>query len=341
MNEIKQICVCGGGSLGHVVAGYISATSHCKVNILTRHPSSWSKELLINDINGTSYKGTLNVISDSPKDVIVDSDIVLLCLPGYSIREELENIREYISDRMYVGSIVSSTGFFFMAHEILPPITKLFGFQRVPFIARTSEYGRSANILGYKSSLNLAVESSDAPLDFCEELESLFNTPIHLLNNYYEASLTNSNPLLHTSRLYGLFKDWEEGIYYKKQPLFYSEWTDFDSCNLINMDNEFMNLLDSLPVDKKHIPSILTYYECHDAKSLTCKLNSINAFKNILSPMVYVAGKGYIPDLQSRYFVEDFPYGMSFIHRLCVLNSISMPNINLIFNWGMSLITHY
>jgi hypothetical protein len=72
--------------------------------------------------------------------------MVILCLPGFAIANELLRIKEYLRPRCKVGSIVASTGFFFMAKELLEKDTPLFGFQRVPYIARLTQYGHSANL---------------------------------------------------------------------------------------------------------------------------------------------------------------------------------------------------
>ena len=42
---MKTVCVCGGGSLGHVIAGYLSAKKGARVNILTQRPQLWQQEL--------------------------------------------------------------------------------------------------------------------------------------------------------------------------------------------------------------------------------------------------------------------------------------------------------
>ena len=44
---MTRICICGGGNLGHVVAGYLAAQGHCEVDLLTRHPERWKGELLV------------------------------------------------------------------------------------------------------------------------------------------------------------------------------------------------------------------------------------------------------------------------------------------------------
>ena len=168
-------------------------------------------------------------------------------------------------------------------------------------------------------------------------MSEMFDTPVHLLANHYEVSLTNSNPLLHTSRLYSMWHDWHEGMTYPTQNQFYSDWTDVASQLLIDMDAEFFRLLHVLPVTPGAIPSVLDYYESTDAASLTKKLHSIEAFKGILSPMKKV-GDGFVPDFHSRYFTEDFPYGLAIIHRLMHEHHIPSPYINKVYDWGMHLL---
>ena len=172
--------------------------------------------------------------------------MVLICLPGFAIHDELEKIKPYLLKGCFVGTVVSSTGFFFEAFKVLPSDVALFGFQRVPFISRTIEYGHRAELKGYKETLSVAIEQMDAKEPIRKQLEQLFEKPITLLDSYYEVSLSNSNPLLHPSRLYTMWKDWVPGIIYPRNPQFYAEWTLEASALLIQMDEEFQNLLKGL-----------------------------------------------------------------------------------------------
>lgn len=330
-----NICICGGGNLGHVVLGVLAAQPQNHVSLLTNHPQRWADTVMVTDPNGKQYAGKIAQITNQAKDVIPHSDIVLLCLPGFAIREELEKIRPYLSATAAVGSIVSSTGFFFEAQRLLPKEQPLFGFQRVPFISRTTEYGRSAELKGYKPLLNLAIEQTADKEALQLTIEQLFHTPTQLLQSHYEASLTNSNPLLHPSRLYTLWKDWHEGIVYDKNPYFYADWTLEAAQLYIDMDAEFQTLLRTLPVRSEAIPDVLTYYESHDAASLAHKLRTIPAFQGILSPMKEVEG-GFLPDFHSRYFTEDFPFGMRFIIEQAQEKGVQIPKIKEVYEWGIN-----
>lgn len=332
-----KICICGGGNLGHVVAGFVAAQGKHEVCLLTRQPERWSTQLTIEAPEGKTYTGHLSGIYSDAQQAVSDAQIILLCLPGYGIRDTLLQIKDYLRPDAAVGTVVSSTGFFFQAMDILPASQTLFGFQRVPFISRVIDYGHRARLMGYKESLELAIERSAQPGILRDVLSDMLRTPIHLLGSHYEVSLSNSNPLLHPSRLYSLWKDWHPGIIYDRIPMFYEEWTEEAAELYINMDRELQALLEQLPVSKGSIATVLAYYESTDAPSLARKLRSIEAFKGIASPMKQVEG-GFVPDFHSRYFTEDFPYGLAFVHRLTHEKGISSPTIDKIYEWGMKMI---
>lgn len=219
-----KICICGGGNLGHVCAGFFASQDVLQVSLLTTKPERWSRYLEVVDVNGKTYRGKLDKISSVPKQVIPESDIVLVCLPGFAIHNELCNIAPYLDEKTWVGTVVSSTGFFFEAMKVLPQNQPLFGFQRVPFISRIVNYGHVAEIKGYKETLSVAVEQIENKEFVRATLEMLFITPTRLLDSYYEVSLSNSNPLLHTARLHTMWKDWKPGVSYDNNPEFYCDW---------------------------------------------------------------------------------------------------------------------
>ena len=325
-----KICICGGGSLGHVCAGVLSSTPDVQLNILSGHPDRWGKSLTVTDCEGKQYTARIHQVSSNPAEVAVEQDIILLCLPGYLLEKTLCTLAPYIGSAA-VGTIVSSTGFFYFAHDLLPEGTKLFGFQRVPYISRVAEYGHTARLLGYKTQLAVATEGIGEREAFREILETLFLTPVTLLQSIHEASLSNSNPILHTGRLYSMFHG-KEHYLFDHNILFYKEWTDDASELLINMDAEFFKLLGVLGI--KSLQTLLEYYESTDAASLTRKIASILAFQTITSPMVQVDG-GWKVDFTSRYFTEDFPFGLRWIKQLSEQHNINTPYIDKVYTWGM------
>ena len=304
------ITLCGGGNLGHVLAGYLSSQPGTTVSLLTSRPSAWSSSLEVSDSQGRIYRGSLQQISANPADVIPTAQIVLAPTP-----------------RLWR---------FFRA------FSTLFGFQRVPFISRIAEYGHRAELKGYKDSLSVAVlpptsESSESGAAMLSHFLSLFHVPVRRLDSIYQASLSNSNPLLHTSRLYTLWYNWQPGITYPDCPMFYSDWTIEASHLYLAMDDELQHLARILGLPPGSIPTVLDYYESTDAESLTAKLRSIQGFRGIPSPMRQTDA-GWQPDLQSRYFHEDFPCGLRYPWQLARQHSLATPNIDKVYHWGMKMI---
>ena len=331
-----SVCICGGGSLGHVCAAFMGSRG-VRVSILTNHPEAWKEEVVATDLEGKEYKVRLHAVSNDAGSVVPAADIILFCLPGFLMKEELAKIRPWIHQDQWIGSVVSSTGFFFSAISEFGTDAKLFGFQRVPFIARVERYGQSAHLLGYKNSLNVALWNVVEKELAHQLFTSLFSTPVRLLDNVLEVSYTNSNPILHPSRLYALFKDWKPTVKYDKPILFYEEWNDESSEILISCDEEFKQMLHLLPMNEASIPSLLEYYEQKDTSSLTEKIRSIEAFKGILTPMRQTDDKWFIPDFSSRYFTEDIPYGLLIIKATAQLIHFPTPHIDEVITWAQRM----
>ena len=327
-----RICICGGGGLGHTCAGVLSTRKGIIVDLLTNRPEKWSHVYTVNLPEGGRITGKLGTISNKPEDVIPTADLVFLCLPAFLVEEEILKIKPFLNKETIVGSVFGCTGFFLFAHQHLPSKTKLFALQRVPYVSRVVEYGKEVNLLGYRDKLIMAVENVDDRESFRLFIEESFGETTDLADSFYEVTLSNSNPILHTGRLYSMWKDWD-GTPYDRCSLFYHEWTNDASELEIEMDKEFFALLKRLNVSTKHIESLLEHYESANAEQMTEKLHNIKSLSTILSPMKQVEG-GWVPDFGSRYFTEDFPFGLNILYRLAKDNGVECPNIETVFKWG-------
>lgn len=339
MSLNKNVCICGGGNLGQVISGYIAATKDVKVNVLTRSPERWNQDIRVILPDEVTLNGRLNLVTDNAEEAVRDMGIVLFCLPGMANRDELLKIKPYISKECFVGSVFCSTGFFFEAFDILGNQQPLWGFQRVPFTARLVEYGKEAELKSFKPNYYIAVENTPLKEEFRLVVQELFDRPTTLLTNYYEATFTNSNPLFHTARLYQMFKDWKPGKFYPHSIGFHDDWDDATSETYIRMDEDLMRILDMLPVRKGYLPTVLDYYESTDAASLTRKIKSIYANKGYGTPMVETE-KGWIPQISSRYFQEEFCLSLKYIYQKGHELGVSIPTIDTVFNWGVKMLEY-
>lgn len=332
-----NICICGGGSQGHISAGVIGSNSNYNVNILTRKPDLWAHDFKTVDLDGKEYLAKLDVITNNPAEIIPKVDIVLICLPGYAICEELQKIKPYIKENTIIGSVFGGSGFFLDVQKVIGKDVKAFALQRVPYTGRPLEYGHSARLKGYKPYLKVAsinIADQDAIVRL---LQDWYTTPVYKLSHYLEATLSNSNPLLHPCRLYVLFKDWTPNTVYKNIPFLYGDdWDDESSALWVACDDELSNIISHLPVNKQEVPTVLEYYGCENVKQLTAKMRSIVPFKGVQPHMIEVEG-GYKLDNHHRYFIEDIPYGLVLIKSFAELIHVDTPNIDKVIYWAQNL----
>ena len=65
-------------------------------------------------------------------------------------------------------------------------------------------------------------------------MEGLLHIKTRIVKEYLSITLTPSNPVLHITGLYNVFKNYKKGMYYKNELKFYEEWNDEASEVLFN-----------------------------------------------------------------------------------------------------------
>jgi hypothetical protein len=186
---------------------------------------------------------------------------------------------------------------------------------------------------GRKDSIYLSALDPALTADICRDMEDLFDMPCIALPSYLCVTLTPSNPILHTSRLFGMFNDFTEEKRYENNIFFYEEWTDFDSQVLFAADSELQEICRAMDfADLSSVRSLKDHYESPTPHALTEKIRSISAFRGIGSPMKEVAD-GWVPDFTSRYFTCDFVYGLELLREFGDVLNIQTPTMDRIMAW--------
>ena len=134
-----RICICGGGNLGHVCAGFLANRGH-QVSLLTTKPERWNQTIEVVAPEGT-FRGQLTLVTAKPEEVIPQADIVLICLPGFAIHEELLQIKPFLSE----NSIL------FLSYRV--PVSSL---KPSKFFPPTSHFSGSSVCHSSPESLNMA-----------------------------------------------------------------------------------------------------------------------------------------------------------------------------------------
>jgi hypothetical protein len=251
-------------------------------------------------------------------------------VPSFLRKKKLELISQYVSNGTLIGSFPGTGGFDLLTNTyITNKKIDIFSSQRVPFIARIMNRGMSVKV-SLKETMEIAVLKNKFAVK--NLMENLFNMNVNVLNDFLEVNLSNSNPILHSARLYSLFYKYSSEAGYSKEIYFYREWNDFASEILLDADDEFMCIVKKLNLT--NVKSLKEYYEVNTIEEMTKKITSIEAFKDIKTPMIKIKG-AYYPDFNSRYFTEDILYGLKFIRDYAQKLDIKIVTIDSIFNWAM------
>jgi ornithine cyclodeaminase/alanine dehydrogenase-like protein (mu-crystallin family) len=111
------LTICGGGNLAHASIATIGHNNpHAKINLLSRRPEVWGPQIKA-ITKGSQWEekgdliGKIQTCSDKAEDVIPNSDVIILCSPAHTKIEILTQIRPYIKQGAYIGTIFGQGGF--------------------------------------------------------------------------------------------------------------------------------------------------------------------------------------------------------------------------------------
>ncbi len=329
-----NVTVIGGGNIGTLMGAEIASLGYDVTIYTKQNPDSWEKSIDVFDAaDKLLLTGNLKCVTDSMEEALTLADVIFITVPAQLFEKTCCDMLPFIRANQIIGVVPGSGGAEFAFARLIHKGCTLFGLQRVHSIARLKERGKSVYMLGKKSELLAGVIPSSRSEEISDLVSDMLKIPCVALPNYLAVTLTPSNPILHTTRLYSMFKDYSRGDVYSKNFLFYEEWTDRSSEVLFSCDKEVQNLCRAIPLDLEKVVSLPVYYESDTPKKLTQKIRSIKAFSGLTSPMNEIGDNAWIPDFSSRYFTADFSYGLKIIIDLCELFSVDCPNLKMVWNW--------
>lgn len=332
-----KITIVGGGNIGTQFA-VICAEKGFDVTLFTSKPENFDSELTIVDEHGAvSHTGRIALATNNPKLAFSNADLIFITLPAFCMTNIANIIKLYAHSNQYIGIIPGIGGGECAFRQCLDKGATVFGIQRVPSVARLVNYGKCVRATGYRQELFLGALPGNNADYCCRIMSKMFEMPCYDVGNYLNITLTPSNPILHTTRLYTVFHDYGEGVIYKHIPLFYEEWDDNSSELLLLCDEEVQLLCNRLHhienrLEFPFVRSLKQHYESNTPLELTKKIRSIQSLRGLHTPAIEVNG-GWIPDLSSRYFTADFPFGLEIIKQIADMAYLNVPNINRTLKW--------
>lgn len=334
--SLPTIGICGGGNLSHAMAAWLSRSGY-PVRIVTRRPQDWGTQLSGHFYDkGDSVVPMLGVSGDYAS--LADCRFIFVSGPRFAIPPICAALKPHLCPDQLLVIAPGTPEVQKMEGDELWQDQPIIALYKVPLICRTETYGHEVSILGGRA-LNRAWLSAKASEHDLATLEDMFSTPIARLTSAWPFLLTNSNPLLHPSRMVRLFHNYSQGVTYDRNFYFYGEWGQDSSELYLAADAELLEICAKCPgmVIGKDIVPITEYYESQDAAALTRKLRSIESLKCIHSPMAHTAN-GWIPDFSSRYFTEDVPYGTALICQYARQLGVSTPTLDYYVQWNQDML---
>lgn len=353
-----QITLCSGSNLAH--GSIASIGHHCpnaKINVLCRRPADFSKTVV-----GTterciwSYKGQLKgdvqKVSDDPADVIPGSKMVIICSPVHVIPEFLARIKDHLDPDTIVGTVFGSgafdlQAFYYLGNKVKDLDLTIFGLQFVPFLCKTTNYGKEVEIYGPKSYLCCAAYPSNRTDKVSNMISLLYATPTVPIPNFLCLTLTPSNQIIHPGRVYGYFRDWDgkKGFVKSELPKLYAELDDASADAIQSLDDEIQAIKTSIvkkwpQIDMTALHPIkqrISYNykdSISDFSTLKSVFNTNDGYsKNVFPTVPHADGKHVLLDIKSRFFNEDIPYGLCILKNIGDLLGVEMKNTEKMIRW--------
>lgn len=349
-----QITVCGGGNLGHVFAGLLSARGDVRVHWLVG--SAEKAAQLSSTIAGAggltvlrregNVVGMPHRISANAAEVVPGSQLVLLCLPSFVEPQVLQRLSPVLDEGALVASIPGPGGVQWAAKSILGRAGKrvvFCGLASIPWMCKVQEPGKSVRVLGTKTISGLVAHPWSSTAPALDVMSAVLGLPLVDIQNFLQVILNPSNQLLHPAIMFDLFDGWD-GRPLAEPPLFYESVSQRAADLLEAMSGELQALKEAIlarrpqfdlsavmPIDL----AILAAYgaDIADTTSLRATIATNRSYAGIRTPMVAVDG-GLAPNWQSRFFTEDIPYGLVVLRGIADLLGVKTPHIDRVMVWA-------
>ena len=332
-----NVTIVGGGNIGTQFAVHC-AEKGLDVVMYTSDPDIFQTHLNIVDETGTTtHEGNITLATNDPVQAFSKADFIMVTFPANLMNGIAETIYRYAPSSAIIGVVPGNGGSECAFQKCIVRNNPFFLMERVPAIARLVQKGKTVKSTGYRDELHIASMPASVSEICCGLIQSIFDKKCIAIPGILNLTMTPSNPILHTTRLKCIFKDYHTGKTYDKLPLFYEDWNDESSELLLACDDEVQKICKALPEHHlDFVKSLRIHYESKTPQELTRKLSGILAFKGIKTPAVEVNGK-FVPDFHSRYFTADFSYGLTIIQQIARFADICTPNIDATMEWYRNL----
>jgi len=333
MRPMRKICICGGGSVAHVLSAVLGNNKECIVNVLTRNPHLWENEIEI-DYKGVGLlKGKLNKVSAKPVEVLSDADLVFIVVPTFAYKELWHSIKDVIPNEAVLGAFAGNGGFDWIVKEHQGTV---FGMQRIPYVCRTVVYGKSVFVKGVRKTISIGTRPANKAASLATVLSGLLQIEISALPNYLNVGLAPSNPILHSVRMYSLYSMLQTQKIPNGGIMFYEHWDDLASKLFFSCDEEIQRVCRVLSIDTTAVLSISQHYGVDTITELSIVIRQIESLKGLTAPVLDSKYPLRI-DLSHRFIIEDVLVNLPVYQHYGRLANVRMDTIDKLVKWGVDM----
>lgn len=329
-SPLMRITIFGAGNLGLASCAVLAQDND--VTLFTAKPHK-NREALDFTYEGKPGHSAPFAVTDDIA-AACQADMILCTYPAFLRQQFVADIEPYVQAGTSLGFMPGYGGIEYFCQDLIARGVTVFGLQRVPYVSRSSWSDRTAGILSAKTTLYVAALPKDRTADVARTIEGLFHIPTVPLKEFLAVTLVPSNPLLHTSGAYGVFKDYRPGDTYPEQLMFYEQWNDDTSRFLLAYDDELQAICRALaPLDLSEVVSLREYYESPTPEAMTAKLKSIRAFEAVKVPLSPTDEGTFVPNWNDRMFTEDYPFGVAIIKDIASMAGVPTPTIDTLLDF--------
>lgn len=346
-----RVAIIGGGSTAHLLGALLTNHGH-SVRVLTSRPLLWRHDLLLR-AGKEDIIGRIDLASADPNLVIEGAQVAFLCMPVHQYRNSLKAIMPALvrNPECIVGPVYGQGGFDWMikyeAGRLNVPVPHHFVIGLLPWITRTKNYGHESVYYG-SNVRNTIATSSPYVFDYLskEILDDLGYTQwgcgkFEYVPNILTLTLTVDNQIIHPSRCYSL---WTSSVDWKTQedvPYFYRDWDERSSQCLAGIDEDYVRVRSAL---SRHSPTFESSYNldwlalqdwtyAEKNVGITSFFRDAESLRYIHTPVMCTKDNKLKPDVEHRFFKDDFAFGLEICAWLADQLKCHVPHISHLINW--------
>ncbi|CAD7926389.1 unnamed protein product [Amoebophrya sp. A120] len=218
------VTLIGSGNSAHVCASLFekNTAGNVETQLLTSDPAVWVENPEVVFPNGARQYGKISKKSDNPADVIPNADIVLWTGPVFCTVSVFEKIKPFVDvQRTKIGTIFGQGLVHLSASRVFGPHVKFFALRNIPWLCRLVEKGRKCEIVGPKTTLDVALlgfEEFEKENFLQEQLHPLFHCfhgigkaepVLQLLPDFTPIVFNPANQIIHPAAYWGHFRSFD------------------------------------------------------------------------------------------------------------------------------------